>query len=170
MGPDLDSLLACFPDEPSMDVDLVSSVPEPYSSLLAHNHHMTVALERHHGSPVEVTVLKSGVDGDVYHRRIELLLRGTRTVVLFGLVRIHLSLVPDEARREILEERKPLGRVLIERNVMRRVEHTALLRFPARPIDLERFALVGPQMMYGRLAYLYCNDQPAIELLEVVRP
>lgn len=170
MGPDLDSLLTCFPDEPPMVVEHVQSVPEPYSSLLAHNHHMTVALERHHGCPVEVKVLKSGSNGVVYCRRIELVLRGTQTVVLYGLVRIHLPLVPDAARREILEENKPLGRVLIERNVMRRVEHTALLRFPARSADLERFGISGSQMLYGRLAYLHCNDQPAIELLEVVRP
>jgi 8-oxo-dGTP pyrophosphatase MutT (NUDIX family) len=74
------------------------------------------------------------------------------------------------ARREILEETKPLGRVLIERNVLRRVEHTALLHFSARPVDVERFALAGPQILCGRLAYLHCNDHPAIELLEVVRP
>ncbi len=170
MGPNLDSLLSCFPDEHPLDVEYVSSLPEPYSSLLAHNHHMTVTLEHHYKCPVEVNVLKSGTEGDVYHRRIELLLRGSKTVVLYGLVRIHLPLVPHEARREILEETKPLGLVLIEWNVLRRVEHTALLHFSARPVDVERFALAGPQILCGRLAYLHCNDHPAIELLEVVRP
>ncbi len=68
------------------------------------------------------------------------------------------------------QETKPLGLVLIEWNVLRRVEHTALLHFSARPVDVERFALAGPQILCGRLAYLHCNDHPAIELLEVVRP
>lgn len=170
MGPFLERLLGCFPDEPAIHPEYLRNIPEPYSGLLAHDHHMTVALERHHGKPVEVRVLHSRTTGEEYHRRIVLVLRGTDTVVLYGLVRLHLPMVPSRAREEILGEKKPLGRVLIERDVLRRVEHTALLRFSARAVDMERFALPGPCPLYGRLAYLHCDDKPAIELLEVVRP
>lgn len=170
MGPFLERLLGCFPDEPRIHPEFLRTIPEPYSGLLAHDHHMTVALEQHHGKPVEVRVLHSRSIGEEYHRRIVLSLRGTDTVVLYGLVRLHLPMVPPSARAEILEEKKPLGRVLIEQDVLRRVEHTALLRFPAREVDMERFALPAPCHLYGRLAYLHCDDKPAIELLEVVRP
>ncbi|MBM4096553.1 MAG: hypothetical protein FJ261_07235 [Planctomycetes bacterium] len=170
MGPFLERLLRCFPDEPAIEPDYPKIIPEPYSGLLAHDHHMTVALERHHGYPVEVTILQSRISGEEYHRRIVLTTRGSSKVVLYGLVRLQLSLVPREAREEILEEKKPLGRVLIERSVLRRVEHMALLRFSSRPVDMARFELSGPCQLYGRLAYLHCDDKPAIELLEVVRP
>lgn len=170
MGPNLESLLACFPDEPPIRAEYLAAIPQPYSVLLAHDHHMTVALEKHHGKPVEVRVLHSRTMGEEYHRRIVLVLRGTETVVLYGLVRLHLPMVPEPARGEILEGKKPLGRVLIERDVLRRVEHTALLRFSSRKVDMERFNLPGPCPLFGRLAYLHCLDKPAIELLEVVRP
>jgi len=170
MGPFLERLLGCFPDEPRIHPEFLRTIPGPYSGLLAHDHHMTVALERHHGKPVEVRVLHSRSIGEEYHRRIVLSLRGTDTVVLYGLVRLHLPMVPPGARAEILEEKKPLGRVLIERDVLRRVEHTALLRFPAREVDIDRFALPAPCHLHGRLAYLHCDDKPAIELLGVVRP
>ena len=170
MGPFLERLMGCFPDEPPIQPEFLRAITEPYSGLLAHDHHMTVALEHHHGKPVEVRVLNSRSVGEEYHRRIILVLRGTDTVVLYGLVRLHLPMVPPGAREEILEEKKPLGRVLIERDVLRRVEHTALLRFPSREVDMERFALPGPSQLHGRLAYLHCDDKPAIELLEVVRP
>ena len=36
---------------------LAESTPEPYRTLLAHHEHMTVSVEQHHGSPVDVEVL-----------------------------------------------------------------------------------------------------------------
>src|SRR5438552_2082134 len=34
-------------------------LPPVYAKLLAHQHHMTVAMERHHGGPVKVRVLNT---------------------------------------------------------------------------------------------------------------
>jgi chorismate-pyruvate lyase len=90
------------------------------------------------------------------------------------MVRIHLDQVPDRVRDLILEEKIPLGRLLIDQGVLRRVERTALFSYPARPIDRERFALGAEYppdtRLFGRLALLHCDGKPAIELLEVVRP
>src|SRR4030095_15625543 len=51
---------------------LVENTPEPYRKLLAHHEHMTVAVERHHGSPVDVEVLAAKRDGEFYSRKIVL--------------------------------------------------------------------------------------------------
>jgi hypothetical protein len=32
------------------------------------------------------------------------------------------------------------------------------------------FGLAKPQTVYGRTALIYCNGEPAIELLEIVTP
>lgn len=182
MGPEtsdrvgLASLLGLFPEEPPLGESWLSpaEVPQPAHSLLVHHHHMTVTLETHHGEPVALRALASHRIDGVYCRK--LLLRGARTgtVVLFGMVRIHLHLLPDRVRDLILEEKIPLGRLLIDQGVLRRVERTALFSFPVRPIDRERFGL-GAEFppdtrLFGRLALLHCDGKPAIELLEVVRP
>src|SRR5262245_27560338 len=103
-------------------------VPEPYHSLLVHEHHMTVTVEAHHGSLVNVQVLARRLDGDFYSRKILLTLQSTGKVVQFGLPRVKLSLCSLEVREEILAQKTPLGRILINHNVLRRIEPTAFFR------------------------------------------
>lgn len=182
MGPEPDdrvelaSLLGDFPGEPLLGEEWLEpgDVPSPAHELLVHHHHMTVTLEAHHGEPVRLVALERRHVGSVYSRK--LLLKGATSgkVVLFGIARIHLDQVSSKVRELILEEKTPLGRLLIEQGVLRRVERTALLRYLAQEVDHERFGLgaeyPSPTWMYGRLALLYCDGKPAIELLEVVRP
>lgn len=182
MGPEpsdrvqLASLLEDFPEELSLGEEWLEpvEVPQPAHDLLVHHHHMTVTLEAHHGEAVELVALERRQLGATYARK--LLLRGAHSgkVVLFGIARIHLDQVSPRVRELILEEKTPLGRLLIEQGVLRRVERTDLLRYAARQVDRERFGLgadyPAKTWMYGRLALLYCDGKPAIELLEVVRP
>ena len=67
--------------------------PEPYKSLLAHDHHMTVAMESFHKSSVEVRVLAKRLDGNVYCRKIVLLKQGIDRFDVFWFRgrRCHLS-------------------------------------------------------------------------------
>lgn len=182
MGPEpsvrveLASLLGDFPEEPPLGEEWLepAEVPSTAHELLVHHHHMTVTLEAHHGEPVSLVALERRHVGQVYSRK--LLLKGATTgkVVLFGIARIHLDQVSARVQELILEEKTPLGRLLIEQGVLRRVERTALLRFLARDVDRERFGLgsdyPAQTWLYGRLALLHCDGKPAIELLEVVRP
>ena len=71
---------------------------------------------------------------------------------------------------EIEDGRTPLGRVLIEHNVLRR---SACHNFgKLRPVrDLQQlFSLSGPVKTYGRTAIVECNEEPAVEVLEIVTP
>jgi len=95
-------------------------LPGPYRALLAHNRHMTVALEERHG-PVAISVLSKRLDGSVYRRRTLLVRAGTRVPVLLGAVRLDLDALPPRVRREILRQEVPLGRILITNEVLRRV-------------------------------------------------
>ena len=149
---------------------LAEAVPQPYRRLLAHHEHMTVAVEQHHRSPVDVEVISSKHDGDYYSRKIVLHRKLDKQVVLFGIPRLNLRLVDDEVRREILSENKPLGRVLIDHNVLREVQLASLYRVAPGP-DLSRlFGLAQPLATYGRTAFIYCDGYPAVELLEIVAP
>jgi len=159
-----------WPADSSVGAIIAPDMPQPYRGLLAHTHHMTVTNEAHYGSPVDVRVLESGLDGDRYHRRIVLTLHGTDRIVQYGLVRINLGLLDPAVRAAILEQRTPLGRILIEHNVLRRVEPTAFLRVEPGPTLCRHLALSEAVTLYGRTGVIFCNDQPAIAVLELLAP
>lgn len=144
--------------------------PEPYKSLLVHNEHMTVTMERYHQTTVDVRVLAHRHDGDLYARKILLLKHGTNTPVQFGIVRFNLSYVTAAVRREIIDGTTPLGRILINHNVLRHIDLGAILELTAGPglADCLRMPVGG--VTYGRLATIFCNRQPAVDLLEVSAP
>ena len=149
---------------------LAEAVPQPYRTLLAHHEHMTVSVEKHHGCPVDVEVLAAQQSGDYYFRKIILHRQSDRRVVLFGIPRLNLRLVDDDVKREILGQNKPLGRVLIEHNVLREVQLASLYRLTPGPDLCRLFRLKSPQETYGRTAFIYCDGYVAVELLEIVAP
>ena len=149
---------------------LAEAMPEPYRRLLAHHEHMTVAVERHHGSRVDVQVLATKQTGDYYSRKIVLHRQSDRKAVLFGIPRLNLRLVDEDVRREILSENKPLGRVLIDHNVLREVQLASLYRVIPGPDLCQLFGLPASLATYGRTAFIYCDGFPAVELLEIVPP
>jgi hypothetical protein len=171
---ELRSLTDLFPDpEPLMlraDHIPSSVTPEPYKTLLVHEHHMTVTMETYHRSPVEVRVLARRRDGDAYARKILLLKQGTQTVVQFGIVRFNLSYVTEPVRREILSEQTPLGRILINHNVLRHIDVGAILEITAGPGLARLLKMPEGAVTYGRLATIFCNRQPAVDLLEISAP
>ncbi len=172
--PDLYELLELFPagDGGLADFTEVQAdeLPAPYGQLLAHNHHMTVTVESFHGSPVDVEVLERRLIDERYARKILLRRQSDRAVVQFGIVMLDFSYLSDEVRDDIIGERIPLGRTLIEHNVLRDVQLVALWKVVCGP-ELARLFLVEPgTLTYGRTALIYCNGEPAVELLEIVVP
>jgi chorismate-pyruvate lyase len=149
---------------------LVEQMPEPYRGLLAHHEHMTVSVERHHGSKVDVEVLASRREGDYYSRKILLHRQSDQKVVLFGIPRLNLRLVGDDVRDEILGEKIPLGRVLIQHNVLREVQLASLYRVIPGPDLMRLLRLPEANVTYGRTAFIYVDGYVAIELVEVVAP
>jgi chorismate-pyruvate lyase len=159
-----------WPADSSATLIHAAALPEPYRMLLAHSEHMTVTMEAHYGKPVDVRVLEAGRVGEFYHRRILLALHGTDRIVQYGLVRIDLGLLPPAVRAAILAEDTPLGRILIEHNVLRRVEPTAFLQVdPGRSL-VEALNLAEPTPLFGRTGVIFCDDRPAIAVLEIPGP
>jgi chorismate-pyruvate lyase len=172
-GPTIEELLALFPGpDASVAYRIIpgDEMPESYRGLLVHEHHMTVTVEAFYGSPVEVRVLQRQYHHPFYARKIQLVLPATGRVVLFGIPRINLDFTSPEVREAILAANTPLGRILIEHDVLRRIEPTAYLRIDPGPEQMAWFGLSEPTPLYGRLAIIHCDDKPAVELLEVVAP
>ncbi|MCA9244295.1 MAG: hypothetical protein KDA32_10090, partial [Phycisphaerales bacterium] len=112
-------------------------------------------------------VLELRHDGEDYVREIALRLPSDGRVVEYGVAKLHLCAIPPAAREEILERGRPLGEVLIRHNVLRRIEPTGFWRF-LRSAALRDRVGRPVEVAYGRTGVIYCDGEPAIELLEVV--
>ena len=173
---ELNDLAGLFPEPADAPLFLQArhvareATPEPYRTMLVHEHHMTISMESWHRCSVDVEVLESRFQDGLYLRKIRLLKSGTSRAVQFGYVRFNLELVTEQVRKEILEEKVPLGRILIQHNVFRHVELGAILQFTVGP-GLARWLQMPEQAVtWGRLATIFCNGSPAIDLLEISAP
>lgn len=172
-APTLDELLAPFgpaADRPDAEPVPAAELPQPYRGLLDHTHHMTVTVEAYHGCPVDVRVLDRAHRGDDYARRILLTRRRDGAVVQFGLVRIDLAALPPAVKAEIVAGQTPLGRVLIQHDVLRTVRPTAFLRVTPTPAMCDQLGLTDAVPLYGRLGVLTVNGKPAIRVCEILAP
>ena len=143
-------------------------VPQPSHGLLAHDHHMTVTLEKHHDSPVDVKVLATRTDGGKYSRKILLTRQSDDAVVQYGIVRLDMTVLASEVRKEIEAKQTPLGRILIAHNVLREVKLLNLFKIQCGEELASSFGFEVGQVCYGRTALIYCDGAPAIELFEIV--
>jgi chorismate-pyruvate lyase len=172
------------------DACLADDLPDVYRQLLAHEHHMTVTVEAFHQSPVELQVLASRNDGNFYSRKIVLKRTSDGSGVLFGIVRIDLSVLDSDVRKAIEAKDKPLGQVLIDHDVLRQVKLVGLYRIQPgtdlatafsptttpecsainvdRSQDKQKRLADDETVFFGRTALIYCDNRPVIELLEIV--
>lgn len=171
---ELQALLDLFPGGPALIASAEHTpsalIPDPYKHLLVHDQHMTVTMEAFHGAPVDVRILERRSAGDIYSRKIVLTKAGTDDVVQFGIVRFDLSYVTPAVRNEILQGETPLGRVLINHNVLRHIDLGAVLKVTLGPGLAELMNAPEGTVTYGRLATIFCNRRPAVDLLEIPAP
>jgi hypothetical protein len=162
-----------------------SLTPEPYRHLLVHDHHMTLAMEEFHDHPVQVHVVDRHFEEAGYYRTSILTVpatvigrtagrAGTRfpgeRAVQFGAIRFNFEFVTQEVREAIVAEKIPLGQVLIDHNVLRHIDLGAILRIRLGPELADIFGCDRGHETYGRLATIFCNRRPAVDLLEVSAP
>ncbi|MDX1961784.1 MAG: hypothetical protein SFX18_01445 [Pirellulales bacterium] len=173
-APKLDELLKLYYADPRQLAEFTpvdsAEMPRVYQELLAHEHHMTVTVENHHGCLVDVEVLSAGQAGEYYIRKIVLRRQSDGRVVLFGIVRLQLAAVSEGVRAEILSQRLPLGRILIQHNVWRQIHLCQLYKVICAPELAEIFGCAAGTTTYGRRAMISMDHQPALQLLEIVSP
>ncbi len=171
---DLDTLVGLFYDQPDQLATFHqqhhTELPVSYRRLLAHTGHMTVTVEDRHRCAVDVEVLQVLHNETHYSRQILLRRQRDKRVVQFGIVRLALDTIEAPAREEIISQRTPLGRVLIEHGVMRAVQLLGLWQVHCGPQLAKYFGTNLGHVTYGRTALIYCNSEPAVELLEIVAP
>ncbi len=109
--------------------------------------------------------------GDFYFREVLLVLRGSRKIVEFGAIKINLSLFPSAARREILEERAPLGGILEKHSIAHSSRPKAFLKLHADEFIRGVFKLPDEPSLYGRRNTLLDPHEHSIaEIVEILPP
>ncbi|MGA2657860.1 MAG: hypothetical protein ABSH34_10105 [Verrucomicrobiota bacterium] len=123
-------------------------VPEPYKSLLVHSRDMTPTLEGFHRQPIHLEALRSERQDDVYWR--EVILRGADDArpVAYGVIRICLAPLSAAAAKSVLEEGRPLGKIL-------QAEAIAHLSWPQAFFRVEADARLTKLLGLGQAATLY---------------
>ncbi|QEG42231.1 hypothetical protein [Roseimaritima ulvae] len=173
---ELQELCALFPESDGQPLYAAAehvareSIPPPYRDMLVHEHHMTVTMERFHNCAVDVEVIDSKYVGDLYCRKILLRKHAQDQVVQFGIVRFNFAYVTPCVRREIEAGQIPLGRVLIQHNVLRHIDLGAVVKFEAGPGLSRYLQMPEGETTFGRMATIFCNGAPAVDLLEISAP
>lgn len=171
---DLDTLVGLFfykaDDLATFEARHHAELPQVYRRLLAHTGHMTVTVEDRHHCSVDVEVLQVDQTPTHYSRKILLRRQSDGRVVQFGIVRLALDTLDEASRNAIISQRVPLGRVLIEHGVMRAVQLLGLWQVACGSELAAHFGVEPGHITYGRTALIYCNSEPAVELLEIVAP
>ena len=148
----------------------VLTAPAPYDALLDHHKHMTVTVESYYGEKVNVHVHRCHQHANWYSREITLATTQSRRIVQYGIVRLDTSALDPTVWQRIESQQVPLGRVLIEHNVLREVQLCGLWRVKAGPSLASLLRLTIGQTVWGRTALIYCDGEPAIQLLEILAP
>src|SRR5437870_7078949 len=147
------------------------AVPQPYKRLLVHHDDMTPTLEKFHGRDIHLGLLGRRRKGNSYFREVVLLLDGTDQPVEFGAIKIYLSRFAPEARRQILEEQRPLGRIMQERVVKHSSRPEAFLRLASDRFINQALQLTGANVLYGRRnTLLDPQERPLAEIVEILPP
>jgi chorismate-pyruvate lyase len=146
-------------------------VPEPYRSLLVHDQDMTPTLEKFFQRTLHLELLSREQRGDFYFREVVLRLDGTEQPVEFGAIKINLAVFPNAARREILEERLPLGHILAEHRIAHASRPKAFLRVKPDDFINRALRLNGARNLFGRRNTLLDRAQhPIAEIVEILPP
>jgi chorismate-pyruvate lyase len=147
----------------------VEALPQRHRTLLAHNDHMTVALESYHQSPVSVAAVAEWRDEASYARASLLSRQSDGAVVQFGMMRIWLGDLSADAQEEITNKKAPLGRVLIDHDVLREVELITLWKIAPGPVLQQHLEVNGKMPIYGRSAQILVDERPTVQMLEIVK-
>ncbi len=146
-------------------------IPEPSKSLLVHRRDMTGTLADFWGGRIHIEPLQVRREGDDVYREVVLVAgdNGAGRRVEAGAIRIRLGAFPEQARREILGNRTPLGAILTAHEIPYVSSPRAYFR--TRTNEFLRGSFPGdPEgMHYGRHNVLTAPDGATLaEVIEIL--
>ena len=145
-------------------------IPEPYRSLLVHEKEMTPTLESAYHR-MDLRVLKYALRGAVVSRQVVLVLEGTEMAVAFCAIKIYLEHFPPEAKRLVLERKRPLGTILNSERVPHSSHPRAYIQVAADETINRALDLTHSGVLYGRRNKLIDSSQHTLaQVVEILPP
>jgi len=146
-------------------------LPQPYNRLLVHSADMTPTLESFYGRPLGLTVMSREPEEDAYLREVVLTLAAENRPIEYGAIRIHLNRLPATARRRVLEEQRPLGKILEMEAIPHLSWPQAFFRSESDTRTSAALRLGQTAELYGRRNVLLDGSRHLLaEVIEVLAP
>ena len=146
-------------------------IPEIYRRLLVHERDMTPTLEAAYRQSIRLRTLKYVLRGDVVSRQVLLVLEDDDTAVEFGAIKIHLGPFPEEARRLVVERKKPLGTILRLGGIVHECRPRGYFEVTVDPLIAEALDVERGSLLYGRQNVIWDSSGRALaEVLEILPP
>jgi chorismate-pyruvate lyase len=156
---------------PAITEVAAAELPQPYRRLLAHERDMTSTLEEHYGTRLELRALHSRTSGDVYQRKVTLLLEGRREPVEFGAITIYLAALEPEVEAAVVAAQRPLGAVLHAAGLRIVSRPKAYIRLEADGVMTNALRLPAVCTLYGRCnALFHADGRPIADIVEILAP
>lgn len=143
-------------------------IPAPYRSLLDHERAMTMTLEAHHDSRVQLRTLACLREGHWYFRKVLLSEEVSGRPAEMGIVPVDLDAFGPGVRKRILRGRVPLGRLLRESGVDYVSRPTAFLAITPNPELLGVFWMAKSRTLYGRQTELTLEGRKVGRIVEIL--
>jgi hypothetical protein len=144
------------------------AIPQPYRSLLVHQHDMTLTLEAHFGGRVALRPLTTFTIGPWYYRRVLLAQEYSGRPVEMGAIRIKLAALPRKVQAEIRRNRVPLGRLLRDAGVDFTSQPREFFAVTPNPEMMGVFWMREPRTLYGRRTEVLLDDRAIGDIVEVL--
>ena len=146
-------------------------IPEPYRSLLVHEHDMTPTLEDAYCRSIQLRVLQYQLRDNVVSRQVALVVEGNEKPVAFGAIKIHLEHFPPRARRLVLERKRPLGTILRTQGVEHTSRPDAFVRVTSDAVINGALQLSGSYELFGRRNVILDSEQRTLaQVVEILPP
>jgi hypothetical protein len=145
-------------------------IPFPYRTLLAHTSDMTLTLERHFGGPLVVRPLATFRRGDWYVRRVLLAQTYSGKPVEMGAIRITVKGFNQRLRRQIFDNRVPLGRLLRDGGVQFESRPQHFFEVTPNSEMLGVFWMREPRTLYGRRTEIFIGASKFGDIVEILPP
>jgi len=148
-----------------------ADVPEPYCGLLFHQRDMTPTLAAAWQANIQLRLVRKELRGDVYSREIVLEVEGGGQPVVFGAIRIYLDHFPTQARRLVLEGKRPLGTILQTEAIVHSSRPEAYIQVVSDVVINEALRLDGERVLYGRRNVIWnASRHPLAQVVEILPP
>lgn len=155
-------------DAPDATEVAPGEIPEPYRSLLVHEHDMTPTLERHFGGPVALRVLSAFTNDQAYIRRILLVQEYSGRPVEMGALCLDLAVFRPKVRAEILRGERPFSTVLRDNGLAFASRPTRYLAVSPNSEMLGVFWMREPLTLFGRQTAVLLDGRKIGDIVEIL--